>query len=44
MVLQATDSEPTQPVSHWFMFVYAMFGPAREQVPARKQPSVVPAE
>ena len=26
------------------MFVYAMFGPAREQVPARKQPSVVPAE
>jgi nitric oxide reductase subunit B len=26
------------------MFVYAMFGPAREQVPARKQSYVVPAE
>jgi nitric oxide reductase subunit B len=26
------------------MFVYAMFGPAREQVPSRNQPSIVPAE
>ena len=26
------------------MFVYAMFGPVREQAPARSQPSVAPAE
>jgi nitric oxide reductase subunit B len=27
-----------------FMFVYAMFGPAREQAPARTRTTVAPAE